>query len=89
MPIRICENGWPTDEGRSERRQAEVLETIVRVLDEQRAACNITHYTYFNLRDTDSARPDTFYHFGLMRSDYAPKPAFATYRRLIAELGAA
>lgn len=88
VPIRICENGWSTDEGHSEQRQAEVLDTIVRVLDAQRETCNITHYIYHNLRDTDSAQPDKFYHLGLMRSDYSPKPAFGTYRRLIRELGA-
>jgi hypothetical protein len=31
--------------------------------------------------------PNLFYQFGLMRDDYTPKPAFAVYRRLIAELG--
>jgi hypothetical protein len=34
-----------------------------------------------------SAQPDSFYQFGLLRDDYTPKPAFETYRQLIAELG--
>jgi hypothetical protein len=29
-----------------------------------------------------------FYRLGLLRSDYSPKPAFATYRRLVADLSA-
>jgi hypothetical protein len=29
VPIRICENGWPTGPGRSEERQADVLETVL------------------------------------------------------------
>ena len=39
------------------------------------------------LRDGDSARPEMGYQWGLLRHDYTPKPAFETYRGLIAELG--
>ena len=42
---------------------------------------------YHGLRDADSNNPNLFYQFGLMRDDYTPKPAFETYRQLIAELG--
>jgi hypothetical protein len=88
VPIHIGENGWPTGANWPEARQAAVLEMVVRTIYEHRAACNTTHYTYFDLRDADSANPDRFHHFGQLRDDYTPKPAFATYRRLIAELGA-
>lgn len=40
------------------------------------------------LRDADSSNLNIFYHFGLLRDDYTPKPAFEVYCRLIAELGA-
>ncbi|HEU5012236.1 MAG TPA: hypothetical protein VFT66_06810 [Roseiflexaceae bacterium] len=85
VPIRITENGWPTNPERSCARQAEVLETIVRTVYAHRAELNITHYEYFNLRDTDSNDPG--FQFGLLRDDYTPKPAFECYRQLIAELG--
>lgn len=86
LPMHIGENGWPTGPTRAYARQAEVLETIIRTTYAERERFNIVHYALFNLRDADSANPDLFYQFGLLRDDYAPKPAFATYRRLIAEL---
>ena len=88
VPVRVTENGWPTGPGRSADRQAEVLETNVRVVGRLRAKLNITHYEFFLLRDGDSGRPDMGAQFGLLRHDYAPKPAFDVYRQLIAELGA-
>jgi hypothetical protein len=88
VPVRVTENGWPTGPGRPPERQAEVLETVVRTVHDLRAALNVTHYEFFLLRDGDSTRPELGYQFGLLRHDYPPKPAFETYRRLIAELGA-
>ncbi|WP_202918761.1 hypothetical protein [Saccharothrix deserti] len=44
-------------------------------------------YTHFALRDADSAKSGLFHRFGLTTDDYTPKPAFDTYRALIAELG--
>jgi hypothetical protein len=87
-PIRICENSWPTGTNRPPERQAEVLETVVRTLYGLRQALNITHYEYFGLRDSDSLSDEMTSHWGLMYDDYRPKPAYAAYRQLIAELGA-
>lgn len=87
VAIRICENGWPTGPGRDEQRQAAVLETVVRTVAARSADLNIDGYAFFALRDADSAAEGLFHHFGLLRDDYAPKPAFDTYRRLIDELG--
>jgi hypothetical protein len=87
VPVRVTENGWPTGPGRSDERQAEVLETVVRMVHRLRTKLNITHYEFFLLRDGDSGRPDMGAQFGLLRHDYALKPAFDMYRRLIAELG--
>jgi hypothetical protein len=88
VPIHIAEHGWPTGPDRSEHRQARVFEEVVRTLVEARERLNLRRYTAFCLRDSESFKPehvaDMFYHFGLMRSDYTPKPAFETYRRLIA-----
>ena len=86
-PLHITENGWPTSATRPEDQQADVLETIIRAVHAQRGPLNITHYELFDLRDADSANPDMGFHFGVMRDDYSPKPAFQRYRQLIGELG--
>ncbi|MFF2042066.1 hypothetical protein ACFVVX_16690 [Kitasatospora sp. NPDC058170] len=86
VPIRICENGWPTGPDRTEQRQAEVVETVIRTVAGLREELNITGYSFFDLRDADSAGTGLFDRFGLLRDDYTPKPAFDTYRRLIREL---
>ncbi len=87
VPLHITENGWPTGPTRTYERQTTVIETIIQTIYEQRERFNITHYELFDLRDADSANPDLFSQFGLLRDNYSPKPAFETYRRLIATLG--
>lgn len=87
IPIHICENGWPTGPNRYYTRQAELIEQMVRTAYELRGKFNITHYELFSLRDADTANPDLNHQFGILRDDYSPKPAFETYRKLIAELG--
>jgi hypothetical protein len=88
-PIHVGEHGWPTDSARPARRQAEVLETVIRAVHEDRRAWNVARYTLFALRDADSAVDSLWQQFGVMRDDYTPKPAFDVYRRLVAELGGA
>ncbi|MFE3192215.1 hypothetical protein ACFXHA_24615 [Nocardia sp. NPDC059240] len=86
-PIHITENGWATGPNRSAQRQAEVLETVVRIVDSLSVELNITTYEHFSLRDSYSDQGDMNLEFGLLRSDYTPKPAFDRYRELIAEFG--
>lgn len=86
VPIRICENGWPTGLGRSEERQADVLETVLRAVDARREELHVTHWELFTLRDADSAKDDLFHRFGILRDDYSPKPAFERLCSLIREL---
>lgn len=86
VPVRICENGWPTGPDRSEQRQAEVIEEVIRTVVGLRAELNLTGYSCFDLRDADSAGTGLFDRFGLLRDDYTPKPAFDSYRRLVQEL---
>lgn len=87
IPIRVCENGWPTGPGRAEQRQAATLDTVIRTVAGLASDLNIDGYSLFALRDADSNAEGLFHHFGLLRDDYTPKPAFATYRQLIKELG--
>ncbi|MFI6155832.1 hypothetical protein ACIBCA_24465 [Kitasatospora sp. NPDC051170] len=88
VPVRICENGWPTGPGpgRSEARQAEVVELVVRTVAGLAAELGVTGYGFFGLRDADSAGADLFHHFGLLRDDYSRKPAFDVLKGLVGEL---
>ena len=83
VPVHIGENGWPTSPIRSYERQAEVINAVVRTICELADELNITHYEHFALRDADSADPDLFRQFGILRDNYEPKPAFETYRALV------
>ncbi|MFJ9340404.1 hypothetical protein ACIRP0_14070 [Streptomyces sp. NPDC101733] len=83
VPVHICENDRPTGQDRTERRQAEVIEQVLRGLAALRADLNLTGYSFFDLRDANSASTELFDRFGLLHDDYTPKPAFDTYRRLI------
>ncbi|MFF5232621.1 hypothetical protein [Dactylosporangium sp. NPDC000521] len=87
VPIHVTEHGWATGPGRSYERQADVLETVVRTVEGLAEPLNITTYEHFSLRDADSANPSTMFQFGLVRSDYTPKPAFERFRALIAGRG--
>jgi hypothetical protein len=91
--VRVTENGWPTGvnpltgAGRTDERQAEVIETIVRAVHDCARSYNVTHYMLFGLRDADSSKSDPFHQFGILRDDYTPKPAYARFKALVAELG--
>jgi hypothetical protein len=87
VPIHITENGWATSPERSEKKQADVIEVIIRAIYEYRKEYNITHYEMFDLRDADSQSTNFFYQFGIMKDDYSVKPVFEVYRKLIEELG--
>src|SRR4051794_20578700 len=86
-PIHVGENGYPTGPGRPDAEQATAADQMIRAVSDFRGNYNVTDYRWFDLRDGDSANPSFQQQYGLMRDDYTPKPAFETYRRLIAELG--
>lgn len=85
LPLHLTEHGWPTGPDRPPHRQAEVLDTVVRVVAAHAAELNLSGYTHFSLRDADTARTGLFHRFGLTTDDYTPKPAFATLRKLVEE----
>ena len=91
VPIHICEHGWPTSEGRSEARQAAVLESAIRTIHAERSRLNIAAHSLFSLRDAMTKSPenrhDLFSFLGITTAAYERKMAFETYRRLIGELG--
>jgi hypothetical protein len=86
-PLRVCENGWPTGPDRSETRQADVLEAVLRAVHARADELNVTHWELFALRDADSSNSDLFHNFGVLHDDYSPKPAFNRLIELFNELG--
>ena len=87
-PLHIEETGWPTGPGRSEAAQNQAVQAIVGTVNAYRGTYHITDLRWFDLRDNNSSDPDFESQFGLMRDNYSPKPAFATYRQLVARWGA-
>ncbi|HEV2784842.1 MAG TPA: hypothetical protein VGV67_00525, partial [Solirubrobacteraceae bacterium] len=85
--IQIAENGFPTGPGRSPELQAQVLDAMVRAVLAIREVYGVSDYRWFDLRDSSSADPNIESQYGITRDDYSPKPAFATYRDLIAGHG--
>jgi hypothetical protein len=77
VPIHVEENGWPTFGTRREDMQALVADRMIRAVNDYRGTYNVSDYRWFNLRDGDTSDPTLGQHYGLMRDDYAPKPAFA------------
>ena len=83
VPIHVQENGYPTGPGRSEERQAELVEIFVEAFHDFRGTYNVREYKFFNLRDAETGSPNFQQHYGLMEDDYTPKPAFSVYEELI------
>ena len=84
VPIHVEENGWPTGPGRSEGYQAAALRTMVGTVDEFRGTYGVTDYRWFDLRDHNTSSDNFQHHYGLLRDDYSPKPAFGVYREVVA-----
>jgi len=83
VEIHITENGWPTGPGRPEEEQAKALVEMVEAAHSYAGAYGLTDYRWFSLRDANTESADFQQHYGLMRDDYSPKPAFARYAELI------
>ncbi len=84
VPIHVDENGYPTGPGRPESTQLEALGGFVGAVQAYRGTYNVSNYSWFGLRDNDSADPSFQSQYGLLHSDYSPKPAFWRYRWLVA-----
>jgi hypothetical protein len=87
-PLRIEETGYATGPGRSEQDQATATGEFAREAHRYRGTYNISDFRFFGLRDNNSNGPSFQQYFGLLRDDYAEKPAFDVYRRAIARYGA-
>jgi hypothetical protein len=87
VPIHIEETGWPTGPGRSEARQDQVARLLLQTASDFRGTYNVSDLRWFDLRDHNTSSANFQHHYGLLRDDYSPKPAFATFRDLVASLG--
>jgi hypothetical protein len=87
IPIHVAENGWDTLPPRSEAEQVDALRAELTAVNDNRGPLGVTTYEYFALRDTDTGSPNLLHHFGLLRTDYTPKPAFFAYRDLVRAIG--
>ena len=67
--------------------QRTVMRAAIGAVAAARARYGVSDYRWFDLRDADTTDPSFESHYGLTRDDYTPKPAFSTYRRLIARHG--
>lgn len=86
VPLRVCEHGWPTGPGRSPAQQAFVVDTVIEAVTASAGRLGVEAYEHFSLLDADTSSDSLFGHFGLLDDTWKPKPAFAAYRRRIAEL---
>ncbi len=87
VALHIAENGYPTGPGRTTKMQQAVMRAAVDAVNSRRIVDNVTDYRWFDLRDANSASASFEDHYGLMNDAYTPKPAFDTYRGLVATLG--
>ena len=83
----VSENGYATNLGRTEASQVVALDSTVREVHRYSGELGISDYRWFNLRDNNSDGTDLFAAVGLLRDDYGPKPAFATFRGLVGLFG--
>jgi hypothetical protein len=79
-PLHVTETGWPTGDRRTESTQAQVLATVADAVIA--SGTGVRAYEWFGLRDGLTTATWTA-RFGILRDNYAPKPAFATLQHLI------
>ncbi len=87
VPLHVSESGYPTGPGRTPAMQVQAMRAAVDAVVARRAAFNVTGYRWFDLRDALSSSTDFQSQYGLMTDAYVPKPAFFTYRQLVARYG--
>ncbi len=88
VALHVSESGYPTGPGRTPAMQQTALQAAVATVAAGQAQFNISDYRWFDLRDADSSSSSFESQYGLMTDSYTPKPAFATYQGLVAQLGA-
>jgi hypothetical protein len=85
--IWITENGYATNLGHTEARQATELEDTLNRVRRHSRTLGVSDYRYFNLRDNRANGTDLFDNVGLLRADHSRKPAFGVMREAIRRFG--
>lgn len=85
--IWITENGYATNLGHTDARQAGELADTLDLVHRYSGTLGVSDYRYFNLRDNRPTGTDLFDNVGLLRSNYSRKPAFRIMRRAIRRFG--
>jgi hypothetical protein len=86
VPEHVSENGYPTSATHTDADQVAFLQREVAAVASFRSQYGVSDYRFFDLRDSNSSDSDFESQYGLLRDDYSPKPAYFTYRGLIASL---
>jgi hypothetical protein len=87
VALHISENGYPTGPARTAAMQETEMRAAIGAVERLRSRYGITDYRWFDLRDARSGAPSFEDRYGLLYDNYAPKPAFGLYRRLVARYG--
>jgi hypothetical protein len=85
--LHVTENGFPTGPGRTDADQVAVMAASVAAVLEVRDRAGVSDFRWFDLRDADSASPHLEHQYGIVRSDFTRKPAFAVLQELVARYG--
>jgi hypothetical protein len=83
VTLTVAETGYPTAVGRSEAAQAAVLRSVVGAVQRVKVAYGVTDLRWFSLRDANTGSGQMENGYGLLRDDYAAKPAYDAYRAII------
>jgi hypothetical protein len=76
VPIYVTEMGWPTFAGDCGFAEASQAEFAVGLFRETHSLPFIKGVWWYDLQDDGADLKDREYHYGLLRLDYSPKPAF-------------
>lgn len=87
-PLWITENGFGSNApAHSEAEQARELRSMVDATRRYAGSYHVTDYRWFNLRDNASKGSGMFDQDGLLRDNYARKPAYGALRSFIKRHG--
>jgi hypothetical protein len=82
-PIYIEETGFitegPDPSIKGPAVQLQALQELTGAVRDYAGRYRVTDFRWFDLRDADSGSPNPQQHYGLLYSDYSPKPAFCAY----------
>lgn len=74
--LHVSEIGYPTSKDHPLSRQQWLLPSAAKSLKKWGPKFRLTHVYFFDLRDANSSAPSFEEHYGLLNSDYSPKPVW-------------